>query len=183
MQEVLIFQGPLMITKSLTPRPWTAWILFMRRDFSIVCGRLSRSSTHLSRKRNTVAVCFTNLTYWDIDIMSMMMTLPLTSTSVTPCGHPEVNGPPCDWSDVSMEDDSQTFFEKSRVFLSKKIKYVSVIQSIKCWPMNLKRSGIFGKLPALTNTLNISWGKTLEMKHHVSSKRKHICWHFIQTTI
>ena len=52
------------MTKSFTPRPWTAWILVTRRKFSIVCVGLLRSSTHLSRKRNTVAVCFTNLTYW-----------------------------------------------------------------------------------------------------------------------
>ena len=59
--RVLIPQGPLMITKSFIPKPCTACILVTRRKFSIVCIVLSRSSTHLSRKRKTVAVCLTNL--------------------------------------------------------------------------------------------------------------------------
>ena len=52
---------PLMITKSLIPSPWRAWILVTSLKFSTVWIGLSRSPTHLSRNLNTVAVCFTNL--------------------------------------------------------------------------------------------------------------------------
>ena len=47
--------------------------------------------------------------------------------------------------------------------------------------MNLKRSSIFSKPPAMTNTLNISRRQRLQMKHNVAGN--HISWHFSPTTI
>ena len=50
-----------MIMKSLTPIPCNAWIFATILILSMSCVGLSRSFTHLSMKRKTVTVCFTNL--------------------------------------------------------------------------------------------------------------------------
>ena len=105
-----------------------------------------------------------------------------SSTFVTLYGHPEVSDLPCGWSEISMEDETQTFFELNKGLLKHaRDKILSLIQSVKCWTMNLKRSSIFSKTPAMSNTLDIRRRQRLQMKHNVAGN--HISWHFSSTTI